>query len=121
MDWKEDTLVRAQWRTARAVEQEWVCAYCTISMTPSEEGPRRQRVSLDHKIPLSRDGEHAYGNTLACCYGCNSKKAGLTDDEFRAFLAEGAIAIMFQPKHRLSAKLIRAIHKAEREYVNACK
>jgi 5-methylcytosine-specific restriction endonuclease McrA len=45
-----------------------VCPYCKKKMGAAEK-------TLDHIIPLSKGGMHAWYNVLVCCGGCNTKKS----------------------------------------------
>ena len=39
--------------------------------------------SLEHKIPLSRDGTNKYNNLAIACQKCNSSKGKKTEEEYR--------------------------------------
>lgn len=39
--------------------------------------------SLDHRIPLSRGGEHKFGNMLTLCQPCNASKSSRTIMEWK--------------------------------------
>lgn len=52
------------------------CFYCHV------EVKRGINLHLDHKIPLSRDGEHVITNLVPSCKTCNLKKGTKTDFEF---------------------------------------
>ena len=41
------------------------------------------RMSMDHVVPISRDGQHSIGNVLPACIGCNSSKGHRTIMEWR--------------------------------------
>jgi len=49
------------------------CFYCQSKDKPS----------LDHVIPVSRDGSHSIGNLVTACRSCNSSKRDLTIMEWR--------------------------------------
>jgi 5-methylcytosine-specific restriction endonuclease McrA len=51
--------------TRRAVfaRDDWTCQYCG-----------RAAENVDHVIPRSRGGPHAWDNVVACCRRCNSRK-----------------------------------------------
>ena len=51
------------------------CAYCQIAIPFGED-------NLEHKIPLSRGGTHAYENLTISCRVCNARKRQRTADEF---------------------------------------
>ena len=54
------------------------CAYC------GEPGP----LQADHRVPLARGGTNSIENILPACGSCNTRKHVMTEDEFRARLAE---------------------------------
>jgi 5-methylcytosine-specific restriction endonuclease McrA len=51
------------------------CFYCG-HFTPEKER------TIDHKIPLSRNGQHSVTNLVMACWTCNCSKRDLTDEEF---------------------------------------
>lgn len=55
-------------------QQGGCCAYCEAE----------DRLSLDHKTPLSRGGSNWVENLQWLCVSCNSKKRTRTDEEYRA-------------------------------------
>lgn len=52
----------------------WVCGICTEPIDPNVRYPDHECASLDHVIPLSRDGEHSRANTQASHLRCNKSK-----------------------------------------------
>lgn len=48
----------------------YACQYCG-----------RQAENIDHVIPRSRGGEHTWGNVVAACRFCNTRKGGRTPRE----------------------------------------
>ena len=44
------------------------CQYCGVVLPPSD-------LTLDHVIPRSRGGASTWENLVACCHGCNRRKA----------------------------------------------
>lgn len=52
------------------------CPYCGVVLDGTME--------IDHRIPLSRGGTHAWANLCAACKGCNRAKSNLTSDEYMA-------------------------------------
>ena len=48
------------------------CQYC---------GKETRSLTLDHIIPRSRGGSHAWNNVVSACIPCNHRKAGLTPRE----------------------------------------
>lgn len=51
------------------------CAYCGIKDRP---------LTMDHILPISRDGRHTIGNVLPACKSCNSSKRDYLLVEWRA-------------------------------------
>jgi 5-methylcytosine-specific restriction endonuclease McrA len=45
----------------------WRCAYCGETLSSSTR-------SIDHVVPLSRNGRNSRDNIVACCRRCNSRK-----------------------------------------------
>lgn len=52
------------------------CLYCAIDVK------RGINLHLDHKIPLSRGGDHAIYNLAPACKSCNLQKGSSTHEEF---------------------------------------
>lgn len=52
------------------------CLYCNIPVF------KRVNLHLDHKVPLSRGGNHSIENIAISCDKCNLKKGTKTDAEF---------------------------------------
>lgn len=61
------------------------CYYCNNICGSMVAGYNRD-VTLDHKNPLSRCGDHDISNLVPCCRGCNSLKGDKTEDEFMEYL-----------------------------------
>lgn len=57
-------------RKAIFLRDDHACQYCT---RPAE--------NVDHVVPRSQGGEHAWENVVASCRRCNSKKGGRTPSE----------------------------------------
>lgn len=51
-----------------------ICQYCGDKHHPRD-------LTLDHIIPESRGGPWTWDNLVACCQGCNRKKADQTPEE----------------------------------------
>jgi len=65
------------------------CRYCKREMTEKHLAPTEK--TLDHKIPISREGSNDLSNLECICRRCNTRKSASTSDEFEARLAvEGA-------------------------------
>ncbi len=52
----------------------WLCRYCGESLTKEE-------ATLDHIVPVARDGGDEPDNLATCCLMCNSIKSGRTYEE----------------------------------------
>jgi len=65
-------LTEADWRTI-LVEYNNCCSYCGVAGTALEQ---------EHKIPLSRGGNHTKSNVVPACLPCNRSKGTKTDEEF---------------------------------------
>ena len=59
--------------------QKGVCHYCQ-----SEVG--RERLTMDHVVPLSRGGKSSKGNIVPACKTCNNKKKYLLPIEWDEYL-----------------------------------
>ena len=57
--------------------QAAVCFYCVEKFNHSDRSP-----TVDHIIPISRDGRHDDSNLVAACSYCNDSKGAKTGDEF---------------------------------------
>lgn len=69
----------AEWN-ALVADHGGRCAYCGLS----------RHLTIDHRIPLSREGRHEIENVLPACRPCNSRKHTMTEEEFRALLSNGS-------------------------------
>lgn len=50
------------------------CFYCKL---------KKEQMTVEHLIPISRGGDHSIGNLTTLCLSCNSSKAGKTWMEWR--------------------------------------
>lgn len=57
-------------------QHEDKCFYCKIEVKAG------YNLHLDHKIPLSKDGNHTIENLVPSCKTCNLQKGTQTDEEF---------------------------------------
>ena len=55
-------------------EHEHACAYCGVSDVP---------LTMDHKVPVSKGGEHTKANVAPACGFCNTSKGAQTEAEWR--------------------------------------
>ena len=58
------------------------CFYCGVYV------PRDAR-TLDHRIPIARGGQHTLDNMVLACVSCNSAKAAMTHEKYRASMGAG--------------------------------
>lgn len=64
-------LTLAQWDQI-VEEQQGRCYYCG----------EHSKMTMDHKVPLSRGGAHSPSNIVAACVTCNKRKGTQTTDEY---------------------------------------
>jgi len=79
-------------------QQEGKCAYCGCSMVRSKDIKdillqstahfRSNYCTIDHIIPLSREGLHEPENIVLACRKCNARKHNKTPKEYASYLAE---------------------------------
>jgi hypothetical protein len=62
--------------------QNGSCHYCAEAITFYRK--KLTSLEIDHKTPVSRNGEDVIENLVAACKPCNSLKGAMTEDEFRA-------------------------------------
>lgn len=74
---------RKRWRETHADLQDRKCFYCGTEFHPRH---RQKLLTLDHKIPLNKDGEDSFENTAAACSRCNRQKRDLLPEQFVAVL-----------------------------------
>jgi 5-methylcytosine-specific restriction endonuclease McrA len=53
------------------------CVYCSVELGDRE-------FTVDHRIPVAREGTDDTENLACCCAKCNRAKSTLTDEEFTA-------------------------------------
>lgn len=53
---------------------EWICHICETLIDRHLRGDSWWRATLDHIIPLSRNGTHTYDNVAAAHWKCNMDK-----------------------------------------------
>ena len=61
-------------RRAVFYRDRYTCQYC---------GNQTKALTLDHIVPRSQGGRHAWGNVASACVPCNHRKAGLTPSQAR--------------------------------------
>ena len=57
---------------------DYTCQYC---------GHRGGKLTIDHKIPVSRDGSDTQDNLCVACHRCNCRKGAKTVEEFLEYMA----------------------------------
>jgi 5-methylcytosine-specific restriction endonuclease McrA len=58
------------------IRDGYKCAYCGSTDT----------LTIDHVIPISRDGKSDFDNCVACCKICNAKKKNRTPSEAKMYM-----------------------------------
>lgn len=72
------------WLVRHVERQNGRCAYCGIRMfLPPVRGKAGRRATLDHVVPLARNGRDTEENTVAACDACNAAKADMSAQLFR--------------------------------------
>lgn len=59
--------------------QQGVCYYCNHQVG-------RDRLTMDHVVPISRGGQSTKGNIVPACKECNTKKNSLLPIEWEEYL-----------------------------------
>ena len=99
-DWHELTRLKSQVNNARRVGAAWgvepndltledwqevlvlhqyQCTYCDAA---------DQRLTIDHRVPISRKGPNTKENVVPACGPCNTSKGTKTEEEFRIWKAQ---------------------------------
>ena len=63
----------------KEMEMPDCCAYCQEELTP-------RNASLDHNIPLQREGQDTLENYDFICFPCNRAKGTLTGQEYKGLV-----------------------------------
>jgi 5-methylcytosine-specific restriction endonuclease McrA len=74
----------ARWsRKAILQRDKFTCAYCLVQPGAKQRGKvlTRQSFTVDHVIPISRNGKNTWGNTVCACPACNQRKGNRTPHE----------------------------------------
>ena len=72
------------WLVRHMEHQNGRCAYCGIPIfLPTDRGKADRRATLDHVLPLARNGADSEANTVAACAACNAAKADMSAQAFR--------------------------------------
>lgn len=72
---KRGTFTVEEW-TALVVQYKGRCSYCEET----------RKLTIDHKLPLSRGGTNTIDNIIPACLPCNSSKRDKTEEEYRQWL-----------------------------------
>ena len=59
----------------------WMCGICFAPVDRDTVAPDPLSASLDHRIPLSKGGNHVWDNVRCAHFGCNSIKSDKLDEE----------------------------------------
>jgi len=65
----------------------WVCGICGKKVNRKLKFPHRLSATLDHIIPLARDGAHTYDNVECAHLSCNSSKGAGDGGQLRLAIA----------------------------------
>lgn len=65
---------------AKVYERDgWTCGICGDRVERDAKAPHPLAPSLDHVVPISRGGDHVYGNVQCAHFMCNSRKGARVD------------------------------------------
>jgi 5-methylcytosine-specific restriction endonuclease McrA len=82
---KHNSPDRHDWLVRHMERQDGRCAYCGIPMfLAARRGKADRQATLDHVVPLARNGPDTEANTVAACQACNTAKADMNARAFRA-------------------------------------
>ena len=70
---------------------EYQCQYCALVF-------KRDELTLDHVLPISRGGKTNWTNIVTACSSCNFKKGNKTPDEARMKLLKQPKELRWAPK-----------------------
>lgn len=57
------------------VAYDWICSLCDTPIDPNLKLPDPMAATLEHKIPLAKNGLHTWDNTFPAHASCNFLKA----------------------------------------------
>lgn len=88
------------------IRDHYTCQYC---------GRQAHDLTIDHVVPKSRGGSHAWDNLVSACKSCNHRKGGKSVGEARMKLkrppAEPRAGAYYTIERRLDASVEDAWHK----------
>jgi 5-methylcytosine-specific restriction endonuclease McrA len=64
------------------VRKAHACYYCGVGVLLDVAKNHPRRLTIDHKVPVSRGGGSDRNNLVAACGACNVRKFTMTDEEF---------------------------------------
>ena len=59
------------------IRDDFICQYC---------GAHKNKLTIDHVIPVSKGGKSSFDNCVAACQDCNNKKGSNLPSEARMYL-----------------------------------
>lgn len=62
---------------------EGMCKICELPVDPDLKWPHKMSKTLDHIVPLSKNGEHSYANVQLAHAVCNSRKNNFTREQLQ--------------------------------------
>ncbi|KKM84744.1 hypothetical protein LCGC14_1296120 [marine sediment metagenome] len=65
------------------IRDNFICQYC---------GTNKEKLTIDHVIPVSRSGKSSFENCVAACKTCNSKKGSKLPSEAHMYLKKKPIS-----------------------------
>lgn len=74
----EDVDLQLVWQ-----RDEGVCQICNLRIDPDLKWPHKMSKTLDHIVPLSKNGEHSYANVQLAHAVCNSRKNNFTRERLQ--------------------------------------
>ena len=77
------------WRRNELARGNCWCAYCGCAVSDEFPEGHSRRATTDHRHPRALHGPDHPSNYALACFGCNSRKGRMTEEEFRALLVAG--------------------------------
>jgi len=84
----------AQWTRKNVLQRDnFTCAYCGIQPGQRQRGVilTHNNMTVDHILPVSRNGKNTWSNTICACQACNSRKGNRTPHE-------ASMKLLWEPK-----------------------
>ena len=70
----------------KSINEGFKCYYCKKKLKIKDKFPYKDVLSIDHKIPISKNGNSEENNIVICCCRCNIVKGTLTDKEYEILI-----------------------------------